>query len=276
MMWMIGILLFLIGLIAGTVGSLAGLGGGVIIVPSILFLSEVSYGIGDLTPAVAVGTSLFLIILTALASTVSFSKQKRVDYKSGWIFFLACAPGTIVGAYLTKLFEVDTYLILFGLLMVFVSIVLSIKERGMKFRLKATVKRVLQDGSGNTYEYGYHQVFAIVFSFIVGMISGMFGIGGGSLLVPMMVLLFTFPPHVATATSMFVILLSAGVGSVAHIVQGNVDWMLVAFLAPGSWLGGKLGAWISARLSSKALLNFFRIVILLLAVRMIADGLHLI
>jgi uncharacterized membrane protein YfcA len=270
------LILLVVGLAAGTVGSLVGLGGGIIIVPSLLMLGHVYADFRGITPAVAVGTSMLLIILTALSSTLSYSRQKRVDFRSGLTFFLASGPGAAVGAYLTRFFESESFLAAFGFLMIFVSWMLRLKEKGKKRTIRWHVRRTYTDESGQSAEYGYHLGIALPVSFVVGIISGLFGIGGGSLMVPMMILLFRFPPHMAIATSMFIIFLSALTGSAAHVAQGNIHWWAALFLAPGAWAGGKLGAWISSRLSGTALVNLLRVALLVMAVRMILDGFNLV
>lgn len=271
------LLLLLIGLVAGTVGSLVGLGGGIIIVPSLLVLASFHPGFSGITPPVAVGTSLILIVLTACSSTLTYSKQKRVDFHSGWLFFITCGPGAMVGAYLTRYFHSDWFFVGFGFIMILVSLMLTIREKVKHARpMNWDVTRTFQDESGETYEFGYHRLTALVVSFFVGMVSGLFGIGGGALLMPMMIILFRYPPHMATATSMFTIFLSSVTGSFTHLVQGNIHWLAAAFLAPGAWAGGRLGAWISSRLSNRALLICLRIALVLVAIRMILKGLHII
>ncbi|MDR6226115.1 putative membrane protein YfcA [Desmospora profundinema] len=266
------IILILIGLVAGTVGSLVGLGGGIITVPALLLVASLFPGYSHITPPVAVGTSLVLVIITALASTISYTKKKRIDYSSAWSFFLASGPGAIVGAYLISYFQPRPFYIAFGLVMILVATVMQFREHLKPKSVKWDVKREFTDPKGNSYRYGYHRPTAWIGSFVIGALSGLFGIGGGSLLVPMMVLLFQFPAHVATATSMFVIFLSSILGSATHLIQGNIDWMAVLLIAPGAWFGGQLGAWISERMSSHALLIGLRIAILVVAVRMILEG----
>jgi uncharacterized membrane protein YfcA len=87
-----------------------------------------------------------------------------------------------------------------------------------------------------------------------------------------MVLLFRFPPHVAAATSMFVIFLSSIVGSGMHAALSEVNWLLVLALAPGAWLGGVIGAAIAVRMSGKGLMWLLRATLLALAAKMIYDG----
>lgn len=85
------IILFTVGVIGGTIGSLMGLGGGIIVVPALLYLGVLGV-IGDITPQVAVGTSLLAIIATGLSSTMSYFKKKLVDVKSGLLFFIGSGP----------------------------------------------------------------------------------------------------------------------------------------------------------------------------------------
>lgn len=267
--------LICIGVVAGTVGSLIGLGGGIIIVPALLFLSEWIPSF-EMTPSLAVGTSLVLVILTALSSTHGYAKEKRVDFHSGWVFFATCGPGAVFGAYLTRFFQADLFFIAYGLLMVIIALILFLKDRFPRGWIQYDVERTFTDLSGETYRFGYHRWTALIVSFVVGFISGLFGVGGGSLLVPMMMILFQYPPHIATATSMFTILLTSIIGSFTHLFQGNIDWYAVLFLAPGAWIGGKCGVWISKKLTSRGLLNLLRFAFLFIAFRMMVKGLHLI
>ncbi|NBD27847.1 TSUP family transporter [Paenibacillus glycinis] len=80
-------------------------------------------------------------------------------------------------------------------------------------------------------KYGYNALPALMIGGAVGLIAGLLGIGGGILLIPTMLLLFRFPPHIATATSMAVIFVSALFGSGMHLIRGEWDWFLVL-----SWL----------------------------------------
>ncbi|MED3120922.1 sulfite exporter TauE/SafE family protein, partial [Bacillus thuringiensis] len=97
----------------------------------------------------------------------------------------------------------------------------------------------------------------------------LFGIGGGALLVPAMMLLFAFPAHIAVATSMFIVFLSAIVSSATHISLGNVSWIYALILIPGAWIGGKIGAYINTKLSGNAVINLLRITLIILGTRLI-------
>lgn len=268
------VLLLIVGLIAGTIGSLVGLGGGIIIVPTLLFLGTNTSILSEVTPQVATGTSLLVIIFTGLSSTIAYYKQKRVDYKSGLIFFIGSGPGGIFGAWVNKQLDVDAFSVWFGLFMIFISFVLMFKDR-LKPRKKKSEKgiwRTYMDASGNEQTYGFHPAAGIAISVVVGFLGGLLGIGGGALLVPVMILLFFFPPHIAVATSMLLLFLTSVTSSMAHIYMGNINWLYAAGLIPGAWIGGKLGASINQKLPSKTVVVLLRVVLIVVGARLIYQG----
>ena len=80
---------------------------------------------------------------------------------------------------------------------------------------------------------------------------------------------FAFPAHIAVATSMFIVFLSAIVSSATHISLGNVSWIYALILIPGAWIGGKIGAYINTKLSGNAVINLLRITLIILGTRLI-------
>ncbi|WP_374719946.1 sulfite exporter TauE/SafE family protein [Parageobacillus toebii] len=267
------VLLVIVGFLAGTIGSLVGLGGGVIIVPSLLFLGA-THWLPHVTPQVAVGTSLVVIIFNGLSSTLSYMKEKMVDYQSGLLFFIGSGPGAIIGAWMNNKLSLEHFSFYFGLFLIAVSFFLSFsKNASARSRRKPfKITRTYTTNEGETMTYGYNPIIAIVISFIVGFFGGIFGIGGGSLMVPAMMILFFFPPHVAVATSMFMIFLSSLVSSLTHIFMGNVQWLFALALIPGVWFGAKTGAFINKRLRSKTVVIVLRLVLVLLGIRLIYES----
>jgi uncharacterized membrane protein YfcA len=82
---------------------------------------------------------------------------------------------------------------------------------------------------------------------MTGLLSGLFGIGGGVILVPLLTLLLRFPQRLAAGTSVAAILPAAVVGGIGYAVQGNVDWIAAACLAAGIIGGAQLGAYLLSR-----------------------------
>lgn len=265
------VLLVLLGLLAAIFGSIVGLGGGIIIVPSLILFGSVLTG-EPITHSTAVGTSLAVLIATALASTLSYMKTKRVDFRIGWMLFITSGPAAMIGSALTGQLQGGIFQLVFGVFMLLMAVLLMMRERMKPSSKQWPVRREWTDASGAVHEYGFAVLPGLAVGFGVGLVSGLFGIGGGSLFVPVMVLLFRFPPHVATATSMFVIFLSSILGSGVKASLGEVDWLLVLALVPGAWIGGKIGAKIASRMSGKGLLWLLRVTLILLAGQLIYEG----
>ncbi|WP_192702240.1 sulfite exporter TauE/SafE family protein [Paenibacillus sp. OAS669] len=260
-----------VGLLAATFGSLVGLGGGVIIVPALVYLGPVFVG-QPISVATAVGTSLAVLIFTALSSTLTFFKQKRVDFKSGWLYLITCGPGAMLGSYTTQFVNAKSFQLSFGIFMLCMATLLVLRDYMKPLNIRWRIQRSFTDSQGQVHEYGYGFVPALIIGLAVGFISGLFGIGGGSLFVPAMVIIFRYPPHIATATSMFVIFLSSIMGSFTHLSLGEIDGWMVLGLAPSALIGGWLGAKIASKLSSKKLLWVLRVTFFIVAIKMIWEG----
>lgn len=265
------LILVSIGLAAGTIGSLVGIGGGIIIVPMLLNIDHILSAFSTVPNHVAVGTSLITIVFSSLSSTLSYRKQNRIDYKSGFLFLIGSIPLSILGSYVNTLLNTEKFNLYFGIFLVCISIFLFISskiERKPKEQHKGII-RTFTMNQGETYTYSYSLPIAIMISGVVGFISGLFGIGGGVLLVPMMAFLFSFPPQIAVATSVFVVMFTTLGSSISYIAIGSVNFYYVLLLIPGAWVGGKLGAYINRKLKSKTIALILRFVLLIYGIKII-------
>jgi uncharacterized protein len=268
------IILVIIGLLSGIVGALVGLGGGIILVPATLFVG-INLGLIDgITPQTVVGLSVIMMIFTGLASTLSYMKTKTIDFRSGFIFFAGSVPGTLLGAFVNKGLDLPSFNLYFGILLILLSTLLLVRKylKPVSWFLNHGKNRTFIDNTGETFVFGYPVWFALLLTFGVGFASGLFGIGGGSILVPAMILLFLFPPHVAVGTSMFMVLLSAIINSITHISLGNVPWLYTIPVVPAAYFGAKLGAMLNQKMKSETLVFALRIILLILGIRSIIDG----
>lgn len=118
-----------------------------------------------------------------------------------------------------------------------------------------------------------HYLVAGLVGLVGGVTSGLFGVGGGVIMVPAMVLLLSPPIRdikQAIGTSLLVIIPTALAGMGKHFHQGNVDWRLALALAPGAVLGGFLGAWATTFVSADNLKRAFGGFLILVGVRLLA------
>ncbi|MET0785996.1 MAG: sulfite exporter TauE/SafE family protein, partial [Paenisporosarcina sp.] len=184
-------------------------------------------------------------------------------------------PGTILGAIVNKGLDLPSFNLYFGVLLILLSTLLLVRKylKPIHIFVNNSNKKTFIDSQGNSFVYGYPIWFALLLTFGVGFASGLFGIGGGSIIVPAMILLFLFPPHVAVGTSMFLVFLSAIVSSISHITLGNVPWLYTLPVIPAAFIGAKIGAYLNLRIKSETLVFALRIILLLLGIRSIVAGL---
>lgn len=267
-------ILAIIAFSSGIIGALVGLGGGIILVPATLFVGVNLGWVEGITPQTVVGLSVIMMIFIGLGSTISYMKKKTVDFKSSLTFFVGSAPGTVIGALVNRNLEVKSFNLYFGILLIILATLLLVRGylKPVKWFVEHGRTRTFVDYTGRSHTYGYPIWFALLLTFGIGFASGLFGIGGGSIIVPAMILLFLFPPHVAVGTSMFMVFLSAVFNSITHITLGNVPWSYVIPVIPAAYIGAIIGAYLNQKMASETLVFALRIILLLLGVRSIVDG----
>lgn len=264
------ILLLPVAFLIGTIAAMTGVGGGVFIVP-LLFLVPPYNSIGI---EKAVGTSLATIIFTSLSSTLGYSRQRRIDYKVGLILTLTTIPGAFVGAYLTSFITQKLLGLIFGIFLIFVALRMIFKLDFYRFsipRMRKGWRRKIMDSDGTLFEYDVNVNQGLVLSFFGGLSSGLLGIGGGALMVPILHLMMNFPMHITVATSMFIMIFTSISGATTHFSLGNVRADYAIFLSIGVIFGAQFGAYLSKRISGKNLRRIFGVVLLLISIRMILE-----
>src|SRR5690625_2896577 len=271
---MVFIICLLVGMITAFVGRMLGLGGGIIFILTMLFLADQFTAFEWAKPQTIVGLSLVAMIFTAMSSTISYTKKGRVDFRTGAILLLGSIPGGILGAWINQFVNTDQFNLYFGLFVIGLAILMFVKREPKTDQSSSpnerNIRRFVVDGE--VHEYSISVPFAFAISVIVGTVSGLFGIGGGSIVVPALILLFYVPPHVATATSMFMILVTSFFGSLTHIYLGHIIWSYALFFIPGAWMGGFLGAKVNQLLKGSILKWLLRIILVVIGIRLILEG----
>jgi uncharacterized membrane protein YfcA len=111
----------------------------------------------------------------------------------------------------------------------------------------------------------------LVVSFFAGIISSVFGVGGGIIYVPALVYLFNFPPHMATATSFFVLLISAVAGAVFHGLYSHTVYSVGIYIGIGAVIGAQAGAALSMRVKGALLIRLFAVAVLFVSARLLLN-----
>jgi uncharacterized protein len=209
-----------IGLAAGSFGGLIGLGGGLIMIPLMV-------GILKLGQRQAHGTSLVALVFTGLSGAVSYALNGSIDLIAALCLASTAMLTARAGArycHVLPEWKLKKY---FGAFLIFCAILLVLKPY---ISISATVAPLY-------FQIG---VFLITGIF-TGFLSGMMGVGGGTIMVPAMVLLACFSQHLAQGTSLLVMVPVGSVGAFTHFRLGNVATGILFGLVPGIILGAFLG-----------------------------------
>ena len=206
-----------IGLILGLVGG----GGSILAVPLLIYV----VGIGS--PHMAIGTAAVAVTVNALASLIGHARAGRVKWRCAGVFAVSGMIGAALGAELGKAFDGKRLLVLFGLLMIGVGLSMLRKRRTAEApdvrltRNSATMllPRLLPIGLG------------------VGLAAGFFGIGGGFLIVPGLILATAMPLPFAIGTSLVVVSALGLTTATSYAISGLVDWRVTTLLVIGGIVG---------------------------------------
>ena len=238
-----------LGFIAGILGSIIGLGGGIIIVPVLTFIG--------FSPTLAVSNSLFAVFSNSVGSTIEYAKQKRVEFSLGWKLGLMTVPGTILGAFISSDLSSEIFKILFALVLISSASYIFLKR---KIEEKPVdISRLLL-------------VFSAGASFFAGIISSLFGIGGGLIFVPLMVVALGISIKRAAPTSQFILMFASFSGLIVHSMLGHPDYYQALLLSIGAFAGGILGARLSLEIKENKLKIIVVIVLIAAAIKMIVDS----
>ena len=255
---MTGPWLVLVGVAAGVFAGLFGIGGGIIIVPALILLAGF--------PLVkATGTSLAAILLpVGILGVVAYYRAKIIDLRASALIAAGLLCSVVVGAWLANTLPVDLMRKLFALFCLYVSWnfvdpVRVVREwRGQAAQIKP-----------ESEEAPHPSLAALVgIGLLAGIMAGMFGIGGGNIIVPMLTLALHYPPKRAIATSLGAILFPFGTPGVIYYHRaGNLDLGAAAWIAGGLFVGTVFGALITISLPSRTVKRLYGLFLLFVAVR---------
>ena len=270
------ILLWLLALAmgAGFIGALSGLGGGVFIVPALLIFAHIPMGI-------AVGASMISVVATSAGASVAFVRDGWTNLRVAMVLECATVTGAVTGAYLAGIVPTWVLELLFALMMLqsayFTvtkagdSIVPHCDALAERLRLGG---RIPAENGGQEIEYGVVNVpGGAILMVVAGLMSGLLGIGSGALKVMAMDYVMHIPLKVSSATSNFMIGVTAAASAGIYLRRGYIEPGLAMPVMLGVLAGSMLGArhLIGARV--RVLRWIFGVVVAVMAVEMIASGL---
>ncbi len=245
----------LVGLALGMVGG----GGSILAVPLLVYV------VGVASPHVAIGTSAVAVAASAFANLVAHARAGNVRWPCAAVFTGAGVVGAILGAMLGKALDGQKLLALFGALMIAVAVAMFLRKGA--------------DGAGfrplDAASAGRLTPRLVAIGGAVGALSGFFGIGGGFLIVPGLILAADMPMLLAIGTSLAAVTGFGLTTALSYAWSGLVDWRLAFVFIAGGVAGGLVGAWVGRALAGHkaALTRVFAALVLVVGLYVAARGL---
>lgn len=206
-----------IGLILGLVGG----GGSILAVPLLIYV----VGVGS--PHAAIGTAAVAVTVNALGSLAGHARAGRVKWRCAGVFSVSGMIGAALGAELGKAIDGKRLLVLFGLLMIGVGLSMLRKRRTPE----APNVRLTRDSAAALLPR------LVPIGLAVRLAAGFFGIGGGFLIVPGLILATAMPLPFAIGTSLVVVSALGMTTATSYALSGLVDWRVTALLIVGGMVG---------------------------------------
>jgi uncharacterized membrane protein YfcA len=268
------ILSFAVAIVAGAFGSVLGIGGGLFIIPTLTLL-----GISLKT---AIATSIVAVIVTSLAGGNVYVRQHVADVRLGILLAMATAPAAVVGALISTAVSPRVLSGVFALVIAASAyrmwrggrpapVSADSGSGGTSGRLRFR-EAFLDASSGQIVRYRVERVpLGVTLSTAAGLISGMLGVGGGVVQVPVMNLLMGVPIKVATTTSTYIIGITAMAGAFVYYNHrpSYMDPALAVPVTIGVFIGATAGANLLARVSEPALRATFIVILAIYTVQMV-------
>ncbi|MGD0257026.1 MAG: sulfite exporter TauE/SafE family protein [Thermoplasmata archaeon] len=276
------VLLVLLSVAAGLVGSLVGMGGGVVVIPALVILFGVPI-------PEAIGTGAITILATSTTTGAAYIRDRLSDLRIGMFLEIATVPGALLGAtatvFLARASLTDALLVALGIVLLAI-IPGSLARRNQEFALarppdaRSQALRLsgtyVDRATGRSVSYRAADTNpALGVMFGAGVVSGMFGIGGGVFKVLALERYLGVPMKVATATSNFMIGVTAAAGAGILFAAGYVNPLIAAPVAVGTAAGAYVGSQILPGLTNRAIRWIFIPVVAALAIETILRGLGL-
>jgi uncharacterized protein len=272
------LLVFLISVVAGALGSILGLGGGIIVIPALtlLFHIDIRY---------AIGASIVSVIATSSGAAAAYVRDGLTNLRVAMVLEVATTSGALTGAYLAGLLSGRWLFIIFGLVLGYSSVMMIGKLKQAEFQnsMKPApwADYLRLHGSYFDKRAGREIVYRVTSTriglalmYLAGAVSGLLGIGSGSLKVPAMDLAMHMPIKVSTATSNFMIGVTAAASAGVYYMRGEIDPFIAAPVAVGVLLGAIGGSYLLPKLRSSTIRLVFIVVLLWISGQMLWQGIR--
>lgn len=235
-----------VGLVLGALGG----GGSVLTVPALVFIL-------GLTAQEATTGSLIIVGITAAAAAIGHARAGHVQWKRGLLLAAAGVPAALLGTAANRLVDQNVLLLAFAALMLVAAIGMLITSPGSD----DDASDVRDDGPSG----GRLWLRVLLAGLLIGALTGFFGVGGGFVIVPVLVVALHFPIATAVGTSLVVIALNSGVSLAARLGSASIAWDVIAPFTAAAVVGSFAGKRVADRLPATSLTRAFAVLLVLVA-----------
>lgn len=275
------LLLLLMGFAIGFLSGMFGIGGGFILTPLLIFLG--------VPPAIAVGTGASQVVAASVSSAMGHWRRNNVDTDMGIVLIAGGFVGVVLGVRVLsflraqgqlELFVTLAYVVLLGAVgsLMLIESVRTLRAPAAKVgaRSRRGGRHTWIEGLPIKRRFRHSRIYASVIPFaglgaVIGLMTGIMGVGGGFLLIPAMIYLLRIPTRIVIGTSTFQILCVAGFATIMQAaLNQSVDLALAVPLMGGSVIGAQFGVGFSERFKAEQLRALLALIVVAVAVRMAA------
>jgi uncharacterized membrane protein YfcA len=259
---------------AGLLGSLLGLGGGVIITPFLTLILGVDI-------KYAIGASIISVIATSSGSAAAYVKDHMTNLRVAMLLEIGTTAGALTGAYLAGILHPRYLFIIFGIILGYSSLMMLRKRHNENAPVPpdpwADALKL------HNHYFDYHDQrevdyrvtrtpLGLALMYVAGLVSGLLGIGSGSLKVPALDLAMRLPIKVSTATSNLMMGVTAAASAGVYFARGNINPFVTAPVAVGVLVGAVIGSKLLSRLNAALIRWTFVVVLLVVSAQMLKKG----
>lgn len=247
--------LALLGLSVGTVGALAGVGGGFLLVPVLLFIFP------DADPASVTAISLTSVLFTAASASVGFRLSRLQDFRTAGILITLAVPAAAGGALLNRITDRSAFETIFAVALLLGAVYLitrsALESRTEEPSTRGRARTIVEK-TGHIHDYRVNEPLTAAIAPVAGFFAGFFGIGGGVMNVPIMMLVIRIPKAVAVATSQLELTAAATAALAIHLAFSGDEaslWLRAGITGVGAMLGAQIGVRLAPRVSGRLVLG---------------------
>jgi uncharacterized protein len=268
--------IFMVSVLAGGIGAIAGVGGGILIIPALTLIFGVDIHL-------AIGASIVSVIATSSGAAAAYVRDRLTNLRIGMFLELATTSGAVIGALLAAVVDPSLLYVVLGVVLVF-SAAIQLTRLGEELaeaepasglaRRLSLAESYPDERLGTEVAYAPRRIplgFALMA--LAGVVSGLLGIGSGALKVVAMDGAMGLPMKVSSATSNFMIGVTAAASAGIYLGRGDVDVRIASPVALGVLAGAFIGARLLGRLSNRHVRRIFVPVLAAIGVETILRGL---